>query len=403
MQRWLILADDLTGAADAGVAFARRGWHTHVIWGEAVMPADAQVCAFDTDSRGRSAAVAAERHRQAVRRLLKPGWKLYKKIDSTLRGHPAEEVAGLCAELREMRLPAAALVAPSNPAMGRTLRDGRLFLHGRPLDELREWTTAGVASADLGEMLSAARLHVVKLPLAVVRGAMDGLADALHQAAARATEGAGVVVLCDAETEQDLARLVAASPGIGLYVGSGGLAQALAAHRPVQNEPPRLEPTRRGTLIAIGTRAAVSHAAAAELAAHLGREPVHIAIGADPPALDIAARLERGEDTVVRLRIDDSPENAPESAYCRHLSQALQPALHAMGALIVTGGETAATLLSRCEVDGIRLLDEVEPGVALGMTCGAVRVPIVTKPGAFGNEQTLVRCLEKLRTLRRTT
>jgi uncharacterized protein YgbK (DUF1537 family) len=30
--RWLILADDLTGAADAGVAFARRGWAADVAW-----------------------------------------------------------------------------------------------------------------------------------------------------------------------------------------------------------------------------------------------------------------------------------------------------------------------------------------------------------------------------------
>ncbi|MFC7555203.1 four-carbon acid sugar kinase family protein [Pseudoroseomonas wenyumeiae] len=34
MPRWLILADDLTGAADCAVAFARRGHAAAVTWAE---------------------------------------------------------------------------------------------------------------------------------------------------------------------------------------------------------------------------------------------------------------------------------------------------------------------------------------------------------------------------------
>jgi uncharacterized protein YgbK (DUF1537 family) len=32
--RWLILADDLTGAADCAIAFGRRGLAAAVTWGE---------------------------------------------------------------------------------------------------------------------------------------------------------------------------------------------------------------------------------------------------------------------------------------------------------------------------------------------------------------------------------
>jgi uncharacterized protein YgbK (DUF1537 family) len=42
------------------------------------------------------------------------------------------------------------------------------------------------------------------------------------------------------------------------------------------------------------------------------------------------------------------------------------------------------------------LLDEVEPGVPLGMTVGAVSIPVVTKAGAFGDAQSLRRSLERL-------
>ena len=72
-----------------------------------------------------------------------------------------------------------------------------------------------------------------------------------------------------------------------------------------------------------------------------------------------------------------------------------------MGALIVSGGETAAALLAQCKVQGIRLIDELEPGIALGLTRGAVEAPIITKPGAFGDEESLLRCLDRLNALRR--
>ena len=56
--RWLILADDRSGAADAGVAFARRGHDTEVRWDDASQD-DLAVLALDLDSRAATAAEAA--------------------------------------------------------------------------------------------------------------------------------------------------------------------------------------------------------------------------------------------------------------------------------------------------------------------------------------------------------
>ena len=72
----------------------------------------------------------------------------------------------------------------------------------------------------------------------------------------------------------------------------------------------------------------------------------------------------------------------------------------AIGAFAATGGETAAALLSRFGVNGIRLADEIEPGVSLGLTLGQISVPIATKAGAFGNELSLIRISERLRAVR---
>jgi uncharacterized protein YgbK (DUF1537 family) len=86
-ERWLILADDLTGAADSGVAFARRGWSTEAFWGETSPGDEVDVWAFDTDSRRCAPGEAGRRHRDALHRWLTPDRLLFKKIDSTLRGN----------------------------------------------------------------------------------------------------------------------------------------------------------------------------------------------------------------------------------------------------------------------------------------------------------------------------
>src|SRR3954462_5255182 len=93
-ERWLIIADDLTGAADTAIAFAKRRLSAHVTWGEpriGELP-DGVALAFDADTRRASGATAARRHQEILRRHLAPAMRFFKKIDSTLRGHPAEEI-----------------------------------------------------------------------------------------------------------------------------------------------------------------------------------------------------------------------------------------------------------------------------------------------------------------------
>jgi D-threonate/D-erythronate kinase len=57
-------------------------------------------------------------------------------------------------------------------------------------------------------------------------------------------------------------------------------------------------------------------------------------------------------------------------------------------------------LLSRLGVNGIRLADEIEPGVSLGLTLGKLTVPVATKAGAFGDKLSLIRMSERLRAAR---
>jgi uncharacterized protein YgbK (DUF1537 family) len=409
--RWIILADDRTGAADAAVAFARRGYDTVVRWGAPAPVDGAAVLAIDLDSRTAAASAAASRHGDAVRRYDRPGQTLFKKIDSTLRGHPAAEMAATATALRERGRPSWGLLAPANPALRRTTRGGRVFVDGAPLEETAIWQREhSYPAADLGEMVRSAGLRAMPLALETLRD--DGAAlRCAFRAAAAADDPAGTILVCDAETDRDLERLVATARDVtpGYFIGTAGLAKALAAAAPgVPTANPALATTPRGTLVAVGTLAAVSREAARRLATHEGVETVRIdtsgpdwsgaAAQAGP---NIGARLGRGETVVAVLDGPDLAGHAVDPRPARRFAALLGNGLEQMGALIVTGGDTAAAILARCDVHGIRLLDEIEPGVALGLTLGAVAVPVVTKPGAFGDEDSLIRCVDGLRDRRR--
>src|SRR5207244_983357 len=95
-----IIADDLTGAGDTAVQFVRAGWKTELQLRPRESAAD--VIAVTTDSRGRSERDAAEAVSTAVTRLRSLHvTRIYKKIDSTLRGHVRAEVQAALRVLAE--------------------------------------------------------------------------------------------------------------------------------------------------------------------------------------------------------------------------------------------------------------------------------------------------------------
>ena len=195
MPTWRIVADDLTGAADAALAFVRPGATVRVsLPGDAPAPPPPAVHAVATlwrdEPAGRDRFLAA---------LPPSPQSLLIKIDSTLRG-PVAEMLAIC----RGRWPAAALrFCPALPAQGRTVRAGVLHVHGVP-----QPTPAGLPP--------------------------------MH----------------DAETDADLGRLVAAAPPNTLWVGSSGLAAALAGGPPPAPPPGRADGPR--VLVVAGSRHAAT-------------------------------------------------------------------------------------------------------------------------------------------------
>lgn len=389
--RWLILADDLTGAADTAIAFARRGWTASVSWGGPAPEDD--VLAIDAETRGTpDPETAAGRHLALIRAHRAGRGSLYKKIDSTLRGQPAAE---LQASLDELGL--VALVAPAFPTQGRTTLGGRVHLHGLPLESSPLWSREhSYPSADLRRIFGregALARH------ATLEALHDGGLPALIESAL--AEGSCSVV-CDAVEERDLALIAhTARPFAGrlLWVGSAGLAHAIAGARPQHGAPPSLPRVAGGILMVVGSMAEVSQAGVAKLVDDPELRGVVITsamlrAGADAwrgTRQSVQASLAQGQDVMVTL----AGAGGMDPTLPHLLSALLQEA--SLGGLIATGGETALALLEALGASSLSLVAEVEPGIPLGL---AGTLPVITKAGAFGDAGTLGRCLVYMRRLR---
>ncbi len=125
--RWALLADDLSGACDSAVAFARAGFRTRFELGAPRPGAVAELTAFSTETRESTPQEAAVAVMDACRSIEAAGLNLiYKKIDSVLRGPVDAEIAATLAATNFH----AAVVCPAFPSQGRQVRGGRLLVHG---------------------------------------------------------------------------------------------------------------------------------------------------------------------------------------------------------------------------------------------------------------------------------
>ncbi len=375
-----VVADDLTGAADCGIAFALAGLPTFVSIGNAPAPDSAQIVSVDTDTRRLGRDEAAQKAGEAARDAYRRGSRqLYKKIDSTMRGHVAAELATTFRAAADLPGGEAPLVilAPAFPGTGRTTRDGQVLVSGVPLEQSEVWRKSGMTGpADPVAMLRQAGLVAEPVRLATVRGGADDLRVALSDLVVRGVQ----VAVCDAEEEDDLRRIAQAGARLRwpvIWVGSGGLARHLPA--------------------ALGLRPR----AGADSRPRLSDGPILALVGSRSTVAREQARLLGTEEGVATLELDVDLllGGAGGAQWTRAAGDLPTASADHIGGLIATGGDIARAVLGSLGAGGLHLLGEVEPGVPIGLADARRPLPVVTKAGAFGTPQTLQRCRAALKRL----
>jgi D-threonate/D-erythronate kinase len=386
-----IIADDLTGAADTGVQLVRAGYRTAVYFrATEVLADDLDAVVFDTDSRTMPAGFAAKRVLEAAH-AAREARIVYKKLDSTLRGNVAVELA---ATLKAARRDSA-IVAPAFPAAGRTTVGGSQLVNGVPVHETEMGNDprTPVRDAHVPSMLADAFPSVGAL-------SVDDLAD--PERVRRALEdNEGVVA--DAERDEDLEALVRAmrDPARVLWAGSAGLALALGSVYPGPHagEASARSTPARPVLVVIGSLSGVAREQLRRLVEEYGEVAVPVggggsgAVGGAVAAVREA--LAGGACAVVHSPEQRSASGGPVLKPLAEVAQRLSEEGLFEG-LVLTGGATAVKVARQLGATGIRLQGEVETGVPVGTLIGPRQYPVVTKAGGFGGPDTLVSAVEAL-------
>ncbi|MCV9967428.1 four-carbon acid sugar kinase family protein [Pararhizobium sp. BT-229] len=327
-----ILADDLTGALDTAAPFAARGMHVEVALsivaiGEALGEAP-DVLSINLDSR-EFTAEAARLQTKAALASLPAGTRLFKKVDSRLKGHIAAELDAMSFR--------SALAAPAIPAFGRVVKDG--CVTGFGVD-----TPISVAE---------------KLGVHAVRATIPDVSD---------------------QSEMHAWLDQSENTGIDLLIGARGLAEALA-ERMSKGAPAQTAGIPGGpALFVIGSRDPITLAQIDALRGDI--DPRYL-----PAPNGHLAHAPSDGSMVTLVQAVPGKTLAMSGDVSHALAESVFPGLTGTAStLLLSGGATAQAVLKIMGIVRLRLLGECLPGLGLAHAQGHC---IIAKSGGFGGPDTL--------------
>jgi len=423
----VVIADDLTGANDTGVQFAKQGLKTLVLISLSGSPSDLDedVLIVDTQSRALSPAEAYQKVAQTVS-LFKdrgPFQALYKKVDSTLRGNLGTEIDALM-DVCGFEL---AIVAPAFPKNGRITVGGCHFLGNAPLEatEIARDPVCPVSESHIPTLIAQqTKRKVGHVGIKSVMAGSDGILDAMRSLCAAGHE----VLICDAWQDDHLKMIALAAVRLEkpvLWVGSAGLAESLplalglgaatADRKPVMVIAGSVSSVTRGQVAMLTQRADVAYIEA-DPCAFLKPGTVQAETGRCFQAAVNAVRT--GKDVVIVSGHSDEivtrtiEEGRSSGLSPRQSSEAVAEALGGLcrqialnvplSGLVLTGGDIALSCCRHLSAGGISVIREIAPGIPVGVLKGGQcpGLGVVTKAGAFGAEDALCKAVDWLKLFR---
>ncbi len=413
-----IIADDLTGADDTALQFHLKGCNTQILLDHSVIPvgkANTQAWAVSTETRNKPSDECVEKVKAATKSLMENLNidYLFKKIDSTLRGHIAlESLAAL-----EVMGGDAAIIVPAFPTEGRTTVGGYHLLKGMPIErtDVARDPHSPIKQSHIPTLLRQQIKNpeiVAHIPLITV---MKGAGPLLIELKKLIEEGKKLIVL-DAVTTTDMEQIALAiekCTGKLLPCGAAGLAQALTKcwlpdtkHQHITKVIPPLP-----VLILSGSKSSLSKTQLKKLAEFDEFDSYIIEISMEQiinkPDEDIIKNVKEHLETekVVAVHFCEyedeaakagevgiSSENLP-GIIMEYLSSLCAKVMKTQAIIFVAvGGETSYRCCNAINIQHLQLIDQVEPAIPLCLDLEARW--IVTKSGNFGTPNTLVNIVK---------
>ncbi|MBU2699383.1 putative protein YgbK (DUF1537 family) [Sporomusaceae bacterium BoRhaA] len=425
MFKLAVIADDLTGANDTAVQFAKHNIRSRVridFDQQKLLQETADVIVIDTDSRNSSQTEAYDKVKNVCKVLQNSGVKnIYKKVDSTLRGNLGAEIDAAAGIFQ----PEVVVVAPAFPSNKRVTVGGYHLLDNLPiqLTEIAHAPKTPVNESRIVELLrkqTAAKMGVISLTTV-----MAGV-DAVQQAIKRCLARGETWIVFDAVLDEHLRVIVQATKDYDkvLWVGSAGMAEQLPDFYQWSTKTKNGINSRPGAVLVVA--GSVSKVTQSQISRALNLPNVKL-IKMDvtnlirKKKLEIArcikqakVLLKQEKDILIASAVNDRDVADAVRAGKKHglssteVSEQTAVALgnivaalsdESLAGMVLTGGDTAIHVCRSLEAEAIEVLEEVTVGIPLcqliGGRCNGL--PVITKAGAFGNEDSFVLSIQAMR------
>lgn len=356
--RLLIIADDLTGANDTGVQFAKQGIPVLVsIRPDQCLRAfadDCQVLVANTESRHLSSHEAYQRVYQIAQQGIQLGIpQFYKKTDSTLRGNLGSEFEALQDATLDATGERELFFAPAYPKLQRTTRNGVQFVHGIALHQ------SSFANDPFNPIQA------------------DSIAKLL------ANQTTKSIRILDAETDADLRRIADQYKDKPLLAGSAGLAEFLPAAMQIATS--LVAPITLSTPMLV-VNGSLHETSLRQIAHAANNGWTVIEFNSETSVAQVIEAIHTNPHVALTTTAKRQDEQANRLA---NLFAKIQQQI-AIPTIAIFGGDTLAAIAEACDWRAFRPLTEFVSGVPLVQVCEADSFLLITKAGGFGAEDFLL-------------
>ena len=413
------IADDFTGATDLANTLTRQGMATVVLLGvpgEGLAAPDADAVVVALKSRSNPAREAVEMSLAALEWLRRAGARqFYFKYCSTFDSTDAGNIGPVAEALLDALNADFTIACPAFPTNQRTIYQGYLFVKDVLLSEsgMRHHPLTPMTDPSLMRVLQRqSKGRVGLIPLREIAAGVDTVRNAI----VRLRDEGVRLAIADALTDEHLVTIGAAASGLELLTGGSGLALGLPENF-----------RRAGLLAARSTRTLPKVTGAAAVLSGSCSEATRRQVAhmkERRPALELDPLSLRGGEHAVASALDwarghigDEPlliysTNTPERVKrvqdelgherAGHMIEQamgkMAQGLVKMGVrrLVVAGGETSGAVVTALGISGLRVGEEIDPGVPWTASLSDPPLALALKSGNFGTDDFFLKAFEQL-------
>ncbi|WP_110954333.1 four-carbon acid sugar kinase family protein [Anaerosinus massiliensis] len=428
MIKLAVIADDITGANDTAVQFAKHHISACVRINfdqTNVSKETAEVIVFDTDSRDVASSDAYDKVQTLCRALQKSGvTHIYKKVDSTLRGNLGAEIEAIT----DVFQPEITVIAPAFPRNKRITVAGVHLVDGIPIErtEFAYAPKSPVKESRIIDLLKKQtpnkNIGLVTLPI-IEKGAEE-----IEKAVKQCIDKGQSWIVFDSTKDSHLADIVAATSFSKevLLVGSAALAECLPDFYQWEKKMQQTSYAAEGSILIIAgsvsktTQGQIDQALKLEhmdlVKMNVQRLVMQKKIEINRCIQEAKQLLQEKKDVLIASALDDKDvrlaieagkqKGMSGESVSEQIAVALGEIVAALAdqelaGMVLTGGDTAVHVCRALKAEAIEVVAEVELGIPLGKLVGGFcdGLQVVTKAGAFGTKQSFVQAVQTIRKL----